>query len=190
MGDVFWGLPHAPCSKDNRDAETYDRNRNRNVFWLRRTSARVVLRQGDIYRERSVVERVRGHLLHQSEGCRVSGTAGNRTSGEARPVGRAPRGSTDLIRAILQARRELSDPAVLSAALVKYLELDPKEAQEAAEDYLDHKVWDLNGSWTAEVLQFNLDFFETAGAIQKGLTPDQVADLAPLNAVLDEIGRK
>ena len=40
------------------------------------------------------------------------------------------------------------------------------------------------------VLQTNIDFFVESGGLKAGATPNMVADLTYLNAVLDEIGRK
>lgn len=96
----------------------------------------------------------------------------------------------DMIRAGLVARRQVHDPQVLSDALVKYLQMEPEQARTVAEGYLEQNVWDVNGGFTPEIIQENIDFLVKANALQPGLTPGDVADLSFLNAVLDEIGRK
>lgn len=101
-----------------------------------------------------------------------------------------PETAKDIIRANLLARRKIQEPDVLSDLFVKYLQMEPAEAQATAQVFLEHKVWDVNGGFTPENLQTSLDFFVAAGAIQPGLKTSDVADLSYLNAVLDEIGRK
>lgn len=96
----------------------------------------------------------------------------------------------DWLRALLNARRQIQDPKVLSDEFVKRLGMDPAIAQTAAATYLERKYWDVNGRYTPEIIQQNIDFYTTAGSLKEGLKANSVADLSFLNAVLDEIGRK
>lgn len=101
-----------------------------------------------------------------------------------------PETAKDIVRALLNARRQLQDPEALTANAVKYLKMDPEEARELGKTYLEGQVWDLNGGWTPENLQSNLDFFVETGAVPAGLTANDIADLSVMNAVLDELGRE
>lgn len=105
-------------------------------------------------------------------------------------VEKYPETVKDVVRAILVARRKLQDPQVFAEQIVKYLDMKPDEARAEAQTYLDEKVWDLNGGYTFETLKSNIQFFVEAGTLKPGLTPNDVADLALLNAVVEEIGRK
>jgi ABC-type nitrate/sulfonate/bicarbonate transport system substrate-binding protein len=96
----------------------------------------------------------------------------------------------DFIKAMLEARRRLQDPKVLADQFVKYLKMDPDAASSAAETYLAQNVWDLNGTYTLDTLQNNIDFLVESGELPSGLDAAKVSDLSALNAVLDEIGRK
>jgi ABC-type nitrate/sulfonate/bicarbonate transport system substrate-binding protein len=96
----------------------------------------------------------------------------------------------DWLRALLNARRQIQDPKVLSDELVKRLGMDPAAAQTTAATYLAHKFWDVNGRYTPEIIQQNLDFCTTAGILKEGLKANSVADLSFLNSVLVEIGRE
>lgn len=96
----------------------------------------------------------------------------------------------DFIRAVLAARRRIQDPQVLSAELVKRMGLDPDTARTTAKNYLDRKMWDVNGGYTLDSVQQNIDFLVKAGGLGPGLKAKDAADLSYLNAVLDEIGRK
>lgn len=48
----------------------------------------------------------------------------------------------------------------------------------------------MNGGYTMESVQANIDFLVETAVLSPGLKPDDVADLSYLNAVLDEIGRQ
>lgn len=96
----------------------------------------------------------------------------------------------DIIRATLAARRSIQDKTVLTEMLVKHIKMEPAEAERASQVYLDQKIWDVNGGLSEAVLQNNIDVLYEAGGLKTRLKPSQVANVEPLNAVLDEIGRK
>jgi ABC-type nitrate/sulfonate/bicarbonate transport system substrate-binding protein len=96
----------------------------------------------------------------------------------------------DFIRASLSARTRLQDPQVFEEQLVKYLKLEPDEAKASLLLFSPQDLWSMDGGLTTESIQINLDFLEEAGSIEPGLKPTDVADLAPLDAVLAELGRK
>jgi ABC-type nitrate/sulfonate/bicarbonate transport system substrate-binding protein len=101
-----------------------------------------------------------------------------------------PEAARDFVRAMLEARRSIQDPHVLSEQFVKYIKLEPVAASSAAETYLAHKVWDVNGALSPELLQENIDFLVELSGLAPGITPEEIADLSYLNAVLEEIGRR
>lgn len=92
-------------------------------------------------------------------------------------------------RAIILANRSIQDKNVLRAAIIKYLGFTPDVADQAAAAYLAVKQWDVNGGETEAKIKFTLDLLKKSGLDDK-LTPDDVADLSFVNAVLDEIGRQ
>ncbi len=93
----------------------------------------------------------------------------------------------DLIREVLLARRKLQDPEVFADALVKYLKMEPQEAETMARGFFDQNLWTLDGGLSRERIQANIDFLVESDVLEPGLAPADVVDLAPLNAVLDEI---
>lgn len=95
----------------------------------------------------------------------------------------------DVIRAMFTARRSLQEPQALREAIIKYLELEPDEAQEIADIYLEQGIWDVSGVYTLETVQANIDFFQEYSDLPPGLEAEDVADLSYYDAVLDEIGR-
>lgn len=97
----------------------------------------------------------------------------------------------DYVKAVLEANRQVqANPKLGADAAVKYLKLDPAEAQTAVQAYVDNKIWDANGGMTKDAVTFSVDFFTKTGSLPAGLTADKVADLSYLDAVLNEIGRK
>jgi ABC-type nitrate/sulfonate/bicarbonate transport system substrate-binding protein len=97
----------------------------------------------------------------------------------------------DVIRAILEARRQVQDPQVLADEIVKRLELDPEQAQMIAKTYLERRVWNVNGAYDSlDAVQAKIDWYTPAGDLPEGMKADQVADLSYLNAVVEEIGRQ
>ena len=96
----------------------------------------------------------------------------------------------DWLRALLDARRRIQDPRVLAEEFVARLGMAPAVAQKTAATYLARKFWDVNGRYTSQVVQKNIDFAVAAGSVKPGMKASDVADLTLLTAVLDEIGRK
>jgi NitT/TauT family transport system substrate-binding protein len=95
----------------------------------------------------------------------------------------------DVIRALFAARLSLQDPGALREAIIKYVDLEPDKAQQAAEIYLTREFWDLSGSYKLESVQATLDFLQEHATLPPGLKAEDVADLSYYEAVLDEIGR-
>ena len=96
----------------------------------------------------------------------------------------------DIVRELLLARRKVQDPAVLRDEIVKRFDMDPTMAEAVAKLYLGSKVWDVNGGYTPEIVQANIDFLVEAGSLEQGLTAADVSDLSFLDSVLDEIGKQ
>ena len=92
----------------------------------------------------------------------------------------------DIIRAVFAARESIQDPKVLEAALIKYLEMEPEEAQEAAEVYLAQKVWDTDFLLSLDVVKANLEFLQQNGDLTAELTPEKVSDLSFYDEVVKE----
>jgi ABC-type nitrate/sulfonate/bicarbonate transport system substrate-binding protein len=96
----------------------------------------------------------------------------------------------DFIRALLVAQRSvIADPLVLRDGIVKYLSIDGAQAQDLADAYLLHEIWDSDGQLTSENIQATLDFLSAADMLPADVKAEDVADLSYLNTVLDEIGR-
>jgi ABC-type nitrate/sulfonate/bicarbonate transport system substrate-binding protein len=94
------------------------------------------------------------------------------------------------IRALLQAQRDVQNKQTLRDAATKYLPLDAPTLDTAVSAYIEQKMWSLNGALTADNIRSTLDFFVQAQSLPADLTPERIADLSYLNAVLDEIGRQ
>jgi ABC-type nitrate/sulfonate/bicarbonate transport system substrate-binding protein len=96
----------------------------------------------------------------------------------------------DVLRALLNARRQIQDPQVLQTEIAERLEMEPAEARAVSDAYLALGVWDLNGGYDSDAVQNNLDFLIGLGELPPGMRAEDVADLSHLQAVLDEIGRR
>jgi ABC-type nitrate/sulfonate/bicarbonate transport system substrate-binding protein len=97
----------------------------------------------------------------------------------------------DYIRALILAnRRIMVNAKSLEDGIVKYLSLDRVQAQALATAYIAAGVWDINGGLTQDNLQKTMEFMASSGSVPQGLQVGRVANLAFLNTVLDEIGRK
>jgi ABC-type nitrate/sulfonate/bicarbonate transport system substrate-binding protein len=101
-----------------------------------------------------------------------------------------PQTVEDMIRAVLEARRKVQDPQVLADEIAQRYETEPAVAQQTAQIYLDHKLWNVNGDISPETVQANIDFLVANGSLEPGLKAADVADQSYLNAVLEEIGRQ
>lgn len=102
----------------------------------------------------------------------------------------SPETVKEVIRDILTARRRIRDPQVLTDELVKRMGMGPDTARMTAKTYLARDMWDVNGGYTLDSVQQNIDFLVSVGGLAQGLKAKDGADLSYLNAVLDEIGRK
>lgn len=103
-----------------------------------------------------------------------------------------PDSARALIKAILLEHRKIAGNAkYLEDITVKYF---PKIAKEtlpaAAKQYVDLKMFDVNGGLTPELVQASIDFFAAAGSIKAGMKVSDVSDFSHLNLVLQEIGKK
>lgn len=96
----------------------------------------------------------------------------------------------DIIRAEFTARQSIQDPEFLKEAIIKYLEMEPEEAQKAADVYLAQNVWDTNFLFTYDVVKENLEFLQKYGDLSLELTPEMVADLSFYNEIVREFQTK
>jgi hypothetical protein len=60
----------------------------------------------------------------------------------------------------------------------------------AVERYIELGIFDPNYGAEESMFEYTIGFYEDAGAIEDGLTLDQVVNLGPLNAALDAVGRQ
>jgi ABC-type nitrate/sulfonate/bicarbonate transport system substrate-binding protein len=98
---------------------------------------------------------------------------------------------TDFVRSLLTSqRRSLTDTEALVSRVAELLELDAERAARVAEAYLEQGVWDPNGGLDADRIEYTLGILRASGAVPEEMTPDDVADLDTMNAVLDELGRE
>jgi ABC-type nitrate/sulfonate/bicarbonate transport system substrate-binding protein len=101
-----------------------------------------------------------------------------------------PGAVTDFVRAQVRAYRLVqARPERLFEEAVSRLAIDAETATAVGEWHLMRRMWDANGGLTAANVQFTIDFLTRAQALPGGMTVDQVADLAYLDAVLAELGR-
>jgi hypothetical protein len=87
-------------------------------------------------------------------------------------------------------RQFANDPALVEAEAAKRLSMDAALIKEITARYLALNAWDVNGGMDEAAITNSLAFYEQSGGLDAGVTPDQVADLSFLNAVLSEIGRQ
>lgn len=97
----------------------------------------------------------------------------------------------DFLRALLTANRHvINNPQLLREEISKHFEYDAAKSQHLADAYLAAHVWDANGGFSKQDVQFTLDLLKNAGSLDKTLEVSDVANFTYLSAVLDEIGRK
>lgn len=97
----------------------------------------------------------------------------------------------EYLKALVQTNRQIAaNPKLAADAAVKFIKLDPAEAQTTVQAYVTNQIWDVNGGMTPEGIAYSVDFFTKTGSLPAGLTADKVSDLSYLDAVLNEIGRK
>src|SRR5262249_669065 len=94
------------------------------------------------------------------------------------------------IRAFVAAERGIIDAPERIRDLSTRLAMDADAAQSLAEAYRARRIWHTNGGLTPAKIGASLDFLAAAHAVPDGLTPEQVADLSHLTAVLNDIGRR
>jgi len=94
-----------------------------------------------------------------------------------------------LVANLKAVRQIISDPTYMQDQVDKYKgELSGTYDPSVVQVYRGQ--WDPNGGITETGFQKTIDFFTGSGAIQPGLTVDQVLDLSYLNAALDQVGRQ
>jgi ABC-type nitrate/sulfonate/bicarbonate transport system substrate-binding protein len=145
--------------------------------------------QGSTFRRLQMSGPTDLHVL-VSFGKEFPGLGGSQFIARRDFIEKYPGAVRDVIREVLLARRRLQDPQVFADALVKYLKMEPGEAQTMAQGFYDQNLWNLNGGLTLQSTQANLDFLVESELVEPGLEPKDVVDLAPLNDVLAEIGRQ
>jgi len=70
------------------------------------------------------------------------------------------------------------------------LKTDRGETTSVIDALIAAGAWDPNGALTQDNVQYTLNFLQETGAVAKALRVEDVADLAPLNDVLKDIGRQ
>jgi ABC-type nitrate/sulfonate/bicarbonate transport system substrate-binding protein len=98
-----------------------------------------------------------------------------------------------LIRALLEQHRRInSEDGYLMELFTEYLpeEAAGENAEAIVQAYVDAGLFPDDGGLDEEAVQYTIDFFgpNGTGDIEEELSPDQVADLSYLQAVLDELG--
>ena len=98
----------------------------------------------------------------------------------------------ELLRAQLNQNRQIAENEEYLASLIReYIPAqDPGIVDTIAAEYVRLGMYDPNGALTEENVNYTIQFYVSAGNIQPGLAVADVADLGPLNAVLDEMGRQ
>jgi NitT/TauT family transport system substrate-binding protein len=92
---------------------------------------------------------------------------------------------------INQNRRINSEDGYLESLIAKYVtSANPDTIDEVVQTFRDAKVFDVNGGMTRDNLDYTIQFFVGAGALQPGLSVDDAADLSVLESVLTELGRQ
>ncbi len=98
------------------------------------------------------------------------------------------------IRNVLEIHRQINDePEWFIEQVPRFLEMEEEDVAlvpTIVEALLSIDNYPVNGGLTEESGQFTIDFFTESGRLDEGLTGDAAFDLAYLNEVLDEIGRR
>jgi ABC-type nitrate/sulfonate/bicarbonate transport system substrate-binding protein len=102
-----------------------------------------------------------------------------------------PREARDVIRALLlMHRRIIANRGELYTRALQQLKTEPTETTSVIDALIAAGAWDPNGALTRDNVQYTLSFLQETGAVAKALRVEDVADLAPLNDVLNDIGRQ
>jgi NitT/TauT family transport system substrate-binding protein len=97
------------------------------------------------------------------------------------------------LKAIVTEFRMIDDdPAYLRQLLTEYGPelVEQPSFESAVQRYVELGIFDRDYGAEESMFDYTIGFYEDSGSIQPGLTVDQVVDLGPLNAVLDELGRE
>jgi len=102
-----------------------------------------------------------------------------------------PREVRDVIRALLGVhRRIIANRGALYTRALEQLKTEPKETTAVIDALIAAGAWHPNGALTRDNVQYTLSFLQEAGVVPKALRVEDVSDLAPLNDVLNDIGRQ
>ncbi len=87
-----------------------------------------------------------------------------------------------LLRATLAQHEQINaDPEYLKSLATKYLpNVNQDTLDEVAAQYVELGLFETDGGITTEGVEYTIDFFEQAEALEAGLTADQAADLTYL----------
>lgn len=97
-----------------------------------------------------------------------------------------------ILRALLDVHRKIAtDPAYLrEITIAQYPDVAMDTLDEVVDLYTEQNIFPVNGDLTEDAIAYTIDFYTKVGVVKPGLKAADLAGLAPLNAVLDEIGRK
>jgi hypothetical protein len=102
-----------------------------------------------------------------------------------------PREVRDVIRALLLVhRRIIANRGLLYTRALEQSKTDQTETMSVIDALLAAGAWHPNGALTHDNVQYTLTFLQETGAVPKALRVEDVADLGPLNEVLNDIGRQ
>ena len=103
-------------------------------------------------------------------------------------VSESPEAVQTYLEALLEQHQMINDdPAYLADLAVEHLGGELEDWQLVAEAYVDNGLFDA-AALTEDNLTYTIDFFEEAGVIEDGLTPDDVATLDPVQAAAEAVG--
>jgi NitT/TauT family transport system substrate-binding protein len=106
-----------------------------------------------------------------------------------------PQSVTDVVRAVVQQFRHVSASAANLRAVAEAEvpdAINEDTIDEAAQKYVDLRMFDVNGGVTEEKLNYTAEFFGPNGTktVDRVIPLAEWADLSYLNAVLNELGRQ
>jgi len=102
----------------------------------------------------------------------------------------------DIIEGVLRSlleiyRRVNADPPFLKERAPKYLPgMDAKVLNRAADEYIKHKIWDVNLGVSEAGANGTVKFYMDAGILKQDVPADKWTDTRFLDKVLNEAGRK
>jgi ABC-type nitrate/sulfonate/bicarbonate transport system substrate-binding protein len=97
-----------------------------------------------------------------------------------------------LLKALLQEHRKIAkESGYLKTITLKYYpSVEKTTIDDAAKQYVDLKIFDVNGGLTEANFAGTIEFFTTAGSIKPGMTVGTAADFSFLQTVLSELGKQ